>query len=122
LGGHPRLRGDLRLGGEVVFEDQPVAQAVVLDEIEERPNGGTQPLTVVGGGSQSLAHTRHQIVDVSVQDRQIQLELARKVLVENGFAYPGALGDLVHTGGVVATVDENVAGGDEQLTPTLVTR
>jgi hypothetical protein len=59
---------------------------------------------------------------VSVQDRQIQLELARKVLVENGFAYPGAFGDLIHTGGVVATVDENVAGGDEQLTPTLVTR
>ncbi len=44
------------------------------------------------------------------------------MLVENGFAYPGALGDFVHTGGVVAAVDENVAGGDEQLAPTLVTR
>ena len=44
------------------------------------------------------------------------------MLVENGFAYPGALGDFVHTGGVVAAVDENVAGRDEQLAPTLVTR
>jgi hypothetical protein len=44
------------------------------------------------------------------------------VLVQNGFAYPGALGDFVHASGVVAAVDKNVAGGDEQLAPTLVTR
>jgi hypothetical protein len=42
------------------------------------------------------------------------------VLVKNGFANPGAFGDLVHAGGVVAMVDEDVAGHDEQLATALV--
>src|ERR1700734_2164127 len=44
------------------------------------------------------------------------------MLVQNGFADPGAFGDLVHPGGVEAAVDKNIAGSDEQLAPTLVTR
>jgi hypothetical protein len=34
-------------------------------------------------------------------------------LVENGFAHPGPIGDLVHTCGVIPAVDENLAGSDE---------
>src|ERR1700733_3198470 len=44
------------------------------------------------------------------------------MLVENGFADAGAFGDLVHSGGMVTAVDEDVAGSHEQLAPTLVTR
>ena len=113
FGGHPHLHSDLRFGDVVVLEDQPVALAVVLDEVEERLHRGPQPLPVVGGGAQRLAHTGHQILDVALQHRQIQLQLAGKMLVENRFADPGALGDLVHAGGVVAAVDEDVAGRDE---------
>ena len=58
FGGHLHLGGHLRLGDVVVLEDQPVALAVVLDEIEERRDGGAHPLPVVGGGAQRLAHTR----------------------------------------------------------------
>ena len=42
------------------------------------------------------------------------------MLVQNGFTDPRAIGDLVHPGRVVAVVDEDVAGDDEQLAPTLV--
>src|SRR6201988_156075 len=57
---------------------------------------------------------------MSLQDRQVQLQLAGKVLVENRFADSGPFGDLVHAGRVVAAVHENVVGCDEQLAATLV--
>ena len=79
-----------------------------------------QPLPVVGGGAQCLLHAGDQVLDVPTQHRQIQLQLARKVLVQNGFADSRAVGDLVHAGRVVAAVDEDVAGDDEQLAATLV--
>jgi hypothetical protein len=60
-----------------------------------------------------LAHTRDEIVGMAGQHGQIQLELGRKVLVENGFAHTRAVGDLVHARGVVAAVDENLAGSSE---------
>ena len=113
FGGHLDLRGDLRLGHVVVLEDQPVTLAVVLDEVEERLNRRAEPLPVVGGGAQRLAHTGHQVLDVALQHREVQLQLRREVLIENGFAHPGPIGDLVHTRGVIAAIDENLAGSDE---------
>ena len=113
LGGHLDLRGHLRFGHVVVLEDQPVALAVVLDEVEERLHRGAHPLPVVGGGAQRLAHAGDQVVDVPLQHRQIQLQLRREVLVENGFADARTVGDLVHARGVVAAVDENLAGSGE---------
>jgi hypothetical protein len=44
------------------------------------------------------------------------------VLVENGFADSGSIGDLVHARCVVATVYEYLAGRDEQLAATFVAR
>jgi hypothetical protein len=44
------------------------------------------------------------------------------VLVENGFADAGAFCDFVHARGVIAPVDKDIAGRDEQLATTLVTR
>jgi hypothetical protein len=42
------------------------------------------------------------------------------VLIQNGFADPRPVGDLVHTGRVVAVVDKDVAGHDKQLATALV--
>ena len=39
-----------------------------------------------------------QDVAVLLQHRQVQVQLAGKMLVENGLAHTGAVGDLVHTG------------------------
>ena len=120
FGGHLDLRGHLRFGDVVVLEDQPVALAVVLDEVEERRDRRAQPLAVVGGGAQGLPHSGDQVVDVALQHRQVQLEFRREVLVQNRFADSSAIGDLVHARGVIAAVDEYLTGGDEQLAATLV--
>jgi len=37
------------------------------------------------------------------------------MLVQNWLADPGAVGDVVHGGGVVPLHDEHLAGSDEQL-------
>jgi len=55
---------------------------------------------------------------VLVQQGQIQIELARKVLVEHRLADAGALGDVVHGGGVVALRHEDFLRGAEQLVPS----
>src|SRR5215469_9474534 len=59
---------------------------------------------------------------MALQNCQIQLQLAGKMLVENWFADPGSVGYLVHTGRAVATIDEDLTSYDQQLAATLVTR
>jgi hypothetical protein len=103
-----------------VLEDQPIALAVVLDEIEERLHRRVQPLPVVGRPAQRALHAADQIVDVPVQHGQVQFQLARKVLVENRFADARAVGDLVHPGRVVTAFDKDITGDDEQLAATLI--
>ncbi|GHJ31200.1 hypothetical protein TPA0910_56330 [Streptomyces hygroscopicus subsp. sporocinereus] len=50
-----------------------------------------------------------------VEQGQVQLELAREVLVEHRLADSGALGDVVHRGRVVALGDEDLLGGPQEL-------
>ncbi len=50
-----------------------------------------------------------------VQQRQVELQLPGEVLVEHRLAHPGAVGDVVHGGRVVAVRDEHLLGGTEQL-------
>ena len=57
---------------------------------------------------------------MALQHRQIELQLGREVLVENGFTDACPVGDLVHARRVVAAVDEDLAGGDEQLPASFV--
>jgi hypothetical protein len=85
----------------------------MLDEVEKRRHRGAYSLPVVSGGTQRLAHAGRQILDVLGKHRQVQLELGRKVLVENGFAYTCPVGDFVHARSVIAAVDENLAGSEE---------
>ena len=57
-------------------------------------------LSLVDG--ERLAHERSRIVAVLVEQGEVEVELAREVLVEHGLGDPGPLGDVVHRGGVVA--------------------
>ena len=56
-----------------------------------------------------------QCLGVGVEQREVELELAREVLVEHGLGDAGPLGDVVHRGGVVAVGDEHLLGRGEQL-------
>ena len=70
---------------------------------------------VVGGAVEGAPHLGEQVVGVLVEQRAVQLELAREVLVEHGLADAGALGDVVHRRRVVAVGDEQLVGCTEQL-------
>ena len=64
----------------------------------------------------SAARTRDtRLAGVLVQQREVEVELAREVLVEHRLGDTGAFGDLVHGGGVVARADEDLLRGLEQL-------
>jgi hypothetical protein len=52
---------------------------------------------------------------VLVDKREVQLVLAGEVLVQHRLAHAGAVGDLVHRGGVITLGDEDLAGGAEKL-------
>ena len=56
-----------------------------------------------------------QLLHALVEQREVELLLAGKVLVEDRLADPGPLGDLVHRRRVIATGDENLHGRVEQL-------
>ncbi len=56
-----------------------------------------------------------QLTRVQVEDREVEIELAGEVLVEHGFADPGAVGDLVHRRRVVAVLDEHLLRSTQQL-------
>jgi hypothetical protein len=73
-----------------------------------RPPSSPRPAACCRGRLQGRADGVDQVVAVLVEQRQVELELAREVLVEHGLADPGALGDVVHRGGVVALRDEDL--------------
>jgi len=72
-------------------------------------------MTVVGGTEQGPGDTVHHRLGVGIEYREIHVELAREMLIENRFADPGVYGDLLHPGRVVAAFDEDLAGGVQQL-------
>ena len=109
----PLADGDLV--GQVGLEHEPERRAVAGHELEVRGDGRGDPLLVVAGRGQRLAHERHELAGVLVQQGEVEVELAREVLVQNGFGHPGPLGDLVHGRGVVARPDEDLLGRLEQL-------
>ena len=57
-----------------------------------------------------------------VEQREVEVELAGEVLVEHRLGDAGALGDVVHRGGVVALRDEDLQRGLEQLGAALAAR
>ena len=105
----------LGLAAQVRLEHEPVGLPVAGDEVEVGRHRRGHPLPVVRGAADRVADPVHQVVRAGREQGPIQLELAGKVLVEHGLADPGTLGDVVHSGGVVALGGEHVASGDEEL-------
>ena len=107
------------LAGEVGLEDQTEGARVMADVGVEGVDRGGDPLLVVVGRLERLAAVGDDGVARGVEDRQVELELAGEVLVEHRLGDPGALGDVVHRGGVVALRDEHLEGSRQQLRPPL---
>ena len=57
-----------------------------------------------------------------VEQGEVEVELAREVLVEHRLGDPGPVGDLVHGRRVVAGLDEDGLRGVEQLGAALAAR
>ena len=60
--------------------------------------------------------------DPSIQQCEVELEFAREVLVEHRLRDPGGVGNLVHTGGVIAPVHEDLARLRHDLLAPLLAR
>jgi hypothetical protein len=87
----------------------------VVDEVEVGLDGAAYAFLVVAGRLHRRLHLRDDGVAMLVEQCQIELQLARKVLVEHGLGDTGAFGDVVHRGRVVALGDEDLLGRREQL-------
>src|SRR5258708_5800231 len=109
---------DGRLVAEIGLEDQPERLARTADVIEERTERGWHAFGVVGRRRQRGGNSPDEFRDALVKQRQVEVELARKVLVQDRFTDASPFGDLVHRRGVVALRDEDVAGCPEQLSAT----
>ena len=110
------------LVGQVGLEDEPERAGVAGDVLEERLHRGRDALLVVVRGLQRVAAVVDDRVARGVEQREVEVELAGEVLVEHRLGDAGALGDVVHRGGVVALRDEHLERGLQQLGPALAAR
>ena len=105
-----------RLVGEVGLEDQPEgalgAGDVVVEDVHGR--GDAHACCRRSTASAVVARLDDRVARL-VEQREVELELAREVLVEHRLGDAGPLGDVVHRGGVVALGDEDLQRGLEQL-------
>ncbi len=103
------------LVGEVGLEQQPVGTSGVVDEREVGGDRRRHAFLVVVGRTQRGVQALEQLLAAVVEQGEVEVELAREMLVEHRLADAGPLGDLVHGRCVVAVGDEHVAGGSEEL-------
>ena len=80
-----------------------------------RPRWSRRPAACCRSWSPAPRGRRRPALGVLVEQREVEVELAREVLVEHRLADAGALGDVVHRRRVVALGDEDLLGGAEQL-------
>ncbi len=57
-----------------------------------------------------------------LEQGEVEVQLAGEVLVEHRLGDPGAFGDVVHGGRVIALRDEHLEGGRQQLRAALAAR
>jgi hypothetical protein len=81
-----------RVVAQVGLEDQPegaLVRTVAVDEVEVGTHRRCHAQAVVRRGGQRLADSADQALGVLVEQRQVELQLAREVLVEHGLADAG---------------------------------
>ena len=110
------------LVGQVGLEDQPERAGVGRDVLVERLDRRRDPLLVVVRRLQCGGAVGDHRVAGGLEQREVELELAREVLVEHRLGHPGALGDVVHRRRVVALRDEHLERGRQQLRAALAAR
>src|ERR1700753_2032858 len=101
--------------GEVRFEDELEGSAVLRHVLEVRGEGRVDPLPVVRRRPDRAGHGLDEPADALVEQRQVEILPARKVLVEDRLAAAGPSRDLIHRRGVVAARAEYLHGRVEQL-------
>src|SRR6266851_1412901 len=106
---------DRALVAQVRLEDQAKRLAGATHEVEERGEGGADPLLVVRRGRERGADGVGQRLHALIEQGEVELELAREMLVQHGLADASPLGDLVHRRGVVPLRDEDLLGRPKQL-------
>ncbi len=111
-----------RVAGEVGLEDEAEGLALVADELEEGRDRRVDPLLVVVGAVEGLEDEALEAVALALQEREVELELAGEVLVEDGLGDPRLVGDVLHRGGVVALAHEDGLGGLQELGSALRAR
>jgi len=108
-----------RLVAQIGFENQPECPLVTaigaVHEIEVSRQHVVDPAPVVLGLGQCGPHSFDQLLRMRVQQRQVQVELAGKVLIQHRLGHPGANGDVIHRRRVIAVGDEDVLRRSEQL-------
>ena len=104
-----------RFVAQVGLEDQPERLALVVDEVEVGAHRSRDPLLVVARRRHRAADLVDERVTVRVQQCQIELQLAGKVLVQHRLGDACPLRDVVHRRGVIALRDKDFLRGGEQL-------
>ena len=110
-----------RFIGEVAFENETVGAVGIVDEAEVGRDRSSDTLLVVRRGLERGAQRVEEYGDAVIKQGDVEIELAREVLVEHRLAHARALSDVVHGGGVVALRDEDLAGGAQHLRAPLLT-
>src|ERR1700761_3328475 len=105
-----KLGADGRLVGEVRLEDELEGSAVLGHVPEVSSEGRVDPLPVVARRPDRIGDGLNEFVHAFVKQCQIEVLLARKVLVEDRLADAGAFRDLVHRRRMVTACDENLHG------------
>jgi hypothetical protein len=108
---------DGRLVGQVRLEDQAERAAVLVHETEVRLDRRRDALLVVRGRGERHPDRGHHRLGVLLEQREVEVELAREVLVEHRLADAGPVGDVVHRGRVVALRDEDLLRRAQELAP-----
>src|SRR5699024_1419628 len=74
---------DLRVAREVGLEDETEGLALAADELEEGRDGPVDPVLVVAGVLQRVEDEGLEPVALALEEREVELELAREVLVQH---------------------------------------
>jgi hypothetical protein len=88
-----------------------VCLVVGRDEVEVGADHRVDPLAVVAGRVERGLHEVGEGAEMAVQEGDVQLPLRGEVLIQDGLADLGRLGDLIHGSAVVAVGREDLERG-----------
>ena len=109
-----------RLVHEIALEHEAVCPVRVIDEGEVGAHRSLDPELVVGGLPCGGVGCLEEFLEPGVEEGEVEIKLARKVLIEDGLGDAGPFGDDIHARRVVARLDEHGPRGIEHLGAALL--